>query len=173
MTERGDTLPRNKTELLASIRSERDALEQIIAPLNREQLLATDAETGWSIKDHLAHMTAWIQKLLAVLQGCPPWVGLALDQETYTSATLDDVNAILFERDRYRPLIEVLAYWRATHERALELLEETQEGAFGELFLPSDLADGRTLMEAAADNTYRHDREHRHAIRILAEQRTG
>ncbi|MHB0856380.1 MAG: DinB family protein [Anaerolineae bacterium] len=168
--ERAESLPRNKEELLARIRAERDALEQLIAPLNRQQLLASDDETGWSIKDHLAHMSAWNQKLLAVLQGCPPWVGLALDEQTYTRSDLDDINAILHERDRYRPLVEVLAHWRATHERAVALLEEMEEAAFAQPFLPQDADDRRTLMEAAADNTYRHDHEHQAGVRELAER---
>ena len=57
--------PTSKAELLGRIRREHAALEQTIARLSDDQMLAA-AEHDWTVKDLLAHITAWEQVTLLV-----------------------------------------------------------------------------------------------------------
>ena len=53
-----NSLPRTRADLMARIQRDWAALEETIADLIEEQMSVPDAG-GWSIKDNLAHLTAW------------------------------------------------------------------------------------------------------------------
>src|SRR5258706_2365113 len=69
--------PKDKTELIERIRQEYAALERTIGELHEEQMTAKP-ESGWSVKDNLAHIAAWqgILRLFHIggrpLAGAPP-----------------------------------------------------------------------------------------------------
>ncbi len=161
------SVPRDKTELLARIREARAALERTVDRLSEAQLTAPGPD-GWSGKDHLAHLAAWEGKIVAVMEGRPAHEGLGLDEATYRGASIDEINARLHERERERPLPEVLAGFRETHGRLLAALEALPEA---ELSRPYQSADaGDVLADGIAGNTYEHYEEHQATIKALAAQ---
>ncbi|MGL4649144.1 MAG: ClbS/DfsB family four-helix bundle protein [Caldilineaceae bacterium] len=56
--------PTTKVELLRALDAERSQLESLLAPLAPEQLTAPGVVGAWSVKDVLAHLTAWHQMCL-------------------------------------------------------------------------------------------------------------
>jgi hypothetical protein len=56
--------PTTKAELLAENQKEHEALEQFFAALTPEEILQGDRIGVWSVKDTLAHLTAWEQRPL-------------------------------------------------------------------------------------------------------------
>src|SRR5262245_36131759 len=112
-----ETLPKDKAELLKRVHNEYAALEQTIAQLTEAQMTAP-IDGSWSAKDILAHITAWQQILLGFHLGSQPFSeaapGIALD---YGANDVDTINAALYERDRARPLAEVLEAFRRSHQR--------------------------------------------------------
>ncbi len=162
-------MPRDKAELLARIREARAALERTVERLSEAQLTAAGAG-GWSGKDHLAHLAAWEGKIVAVMEGRPAHEGLGLDEATYRGANIDEINARLHERDRARPLPDVLATYRRTHGRLLAALEALPEA---ELTRPYQSADaGDVLADGIAGNTYEHYDEHRGWMEAIVAQGT-
>ena len=161
-------VPREKGQLLTRIREARAALDRTVDRLSEAQLTARGPD-GWSGKDHLAHLAAWEGKIVAVMEGRPAHEGLGLDEATYRGANIDEINAHLHERARARPLPDVLAAFRRTHERLLVALEALPEA---ELTRPYQSADaGDVLADGIAGNTYEHYEEHRAAIEALAAPR--
>jgi len=161
-------VPRDKAKLLGRIREARAALDRTVDRLAEAQLTAPGPD-GWSGKDHLAHLAAWEGKIVAVMEGRPAHEGLGLDEATYRGANIDEINARLHERDRARPLPDVLATYRRTHGRLLATLEALPEA---ELTRPYESADaGDVLADGIDGNTYEHYEEHRAAIEALAAQR--
>ena len=57
-----------KAVLLDNIQAEYNRLESLLAPLSEEQLTTPGVNGPWSIKDNIAHLTAWQDYLLHQLQ---------------------------------------------------------------------------------------------------------
>ena len=58
-----------KAALLDNIQEEFNQLETLLSPLSDVQLTTPTVNSTWSIKDNLAHLTAWHGYLLHVLAG--------------------------------------------------------------------------------------------------------
>jgi len=163
------SLPRDSADLLARIQSEWAALDQAIAGLSDEQM-NTPAAGGWSVKDNLAHLAAWEQFMLQhYLQGRPAHEAMQVDEATWKTLDENDTNAILHERNQHRPVSDVLADWRRSHEQVVATLEQM---SFADLMKPlyPDDPQARPLIGWVIGNTYEHYREHRNYIRTLIGQ---
>jgi len=159
--------PRDKAELMERIHREWDALERSIAGLSDAQMSAPDAG-GWSAKDNLAHLTAWEQFMLRRhVQGGPAHEAMQVDEATMAQAGEDGLNDIIFRRNRDRPVSEVLADARRSHQQVLDTLEQM---SYADLTKPRvfDDAQARPLIGWVIGDTYEHYREHGANIRALA-----
>ncbi|MBU2611772.1 MAG: ClbS/DfsB family four-helix bundle protein, partial [Chloroflexi bacterium] len=80
-----------KPELLQRIRDERRALEETLARLTPDQMLQPGASGGWTVKDVLAHISAWKRRMISWtgshLRGEPPDVPLPWDVERMNAET--------------------------------------------------------------------------------------
>lgn len=161
----------SKAALLRRIRDTRATLEQLIAPLSHDQLTATGPD-GWSIKDHLAHLSAWRRKLLAMIEGRPDHEALQIDAATYESGDEDQINDLLYQRNRDRPLDEVLVEFRQVHEQVLAALEPMSEQDLDRQGYPDETDPNRKLIHFVVGNTFGHDQEHINWIQSLLAPRS-
>lgn len=152
--------PQTVAHLAERIRQARATLEQLIGPLSDEALTRPGPEEGWSIKDHLAHLAAWPQKLLAIVRGRPAYEGLQVDEATYGTTGMDGLNAILYERHKDRPLADVLADFRQSYQELLSVLAGLTDADLSRPYHPADPNDTRQLVDGIIDNSYGHDLEH-------------
>ena len=67
MTEQLD-----KAELLANMQAGYNSFEALLAGLNENQMTTPGVNGAWSVKDNLAHLSAWHLRQLALLQGVRP-----------------------------------------------------------------------------------------------------
>jgi uncharacterized protein YndB with AHSA1/START domain len=163
------SLPRDTADLLERIQREWAALEHVLAGLSDEQMEAHAADE-WSIKDHLAHLTAWERFMLShYLQGRPAHEAMQVDEATWKTLDENGVNAILHERNKARPAAEVLADRRRFHEQVVAALEKM---SFADLMRPlfADDPQARPLIGWVIGNTYEHYQEHRATIEALVAQ---
>jgi len=129
--------PTNKKQLLTAMQSEHEALEKALETLTPEAMTATSRVTKWSIKDVLAHLSAWEDMCLgwytAGLQGKTP----ALPAEGFNWAQIPALNKQIMEKHRDRSLEEILKQFRATYRRMLKTV-----GGIGEadMFTPGRYA---------------------------------
>ena len=145
------------------IASEWAALQDVIGRLSEVQLTRPGRDGGWSIKDHVAHITGWEEYLLGVLAHDPAHRAFGLDAATFETLDTDGLNARLYERSRHLPLQEVLVASKRTHQRVLESLAAVSDDDLGKTIaaLAGDPSDSRTLVWKVAANTYEHYAEHR------------
>lgn len=115
------------------------------------------------MKDHLIHIAAWEQSLLALLEGADRraamGVGPGVDET-------DAINAAVWTMHRDRTAEEVLDYFRKTHALLMKLLGTMSDA---DLQLPynhyqandpRDPGDNRPAVDWVAGNTYEHYAEH-------------
>jgi hypothetical protein len=161
--------PASKADLLQQVQDAHDALEGTVALLNHEQTVQPVLEGGRSVKDVLAHITAWEQLMLTWLRGrargeTPDMPELGLDYDG-----LDELNERLYGENRDRSLQEVRVAFNDSYQQVLEELEATPEEV---LFDPSGSGwqETQPLWVLVATNTSRHYQEHAEAIEAWTER---
>lgn len=167
-------MPTTGAELRARIGRSRTALDALVGPLSEARLILPSRETGWSIKDHLAHLTVWYGSLLALLAGEDRAAAVGVDRAFYESHDTDALNAVIDARIKALSLRDVLAAYNDTHEQVLLTLDAlTDADLFKPYshFQPDDPPyTAKPVIGWITGNTYEHTEEHIGWIRaILAE----
>jgi len=158
--------PTSKADLIDRIAREWEKLTKAASGLS-EETLARAPKGGWSIKDHLAHVSAWEDFLSAhYLQHQPAHEAMGIPEARYSGLDFDGINAILHQRFKDQRASLVLAKVRATHQQLMEALGRM---SFPEMTapLPGD-KQNRPLLGWITGNTYEHYLEHRLTIEQLA-----
>jgi uncharacterized protein (TIGR03083 family) len=161
-----EPMPKTKAELLELIAQERSALEQVIAQLSEAQLTTPHPESGWSVKDHLAHIVMWERSITALLQYQPRWEAMGLDTATVRASSIDQTNDTLYRMHKDRPLSEVMAMFHDSHRHTLEVLNSLDDEALFKSYAhyqPNEQRDDRDapIINWIAGDTYAHYAEHR------------
>lgn len=163
--------PRDKADLLALVRESWAELGATIDRLGEQEMIQPGVEGEWSVKDLLAHISAWEALMVQ-------WVGDSLRGDTPDRPApdepwedLDEVNERLFRERVDRPLEEVLAAFHQTHQQAYQTVAGLSEA---DLFDPDRFAwrRGDPLWHLVAGNTWGHYREHQQAIERWIDERT-
>jgi len=154
--------PMDKASILDELRSKYAALAGILAPLDEAQMTTSGVIGDWSIKDILAHMSAWQQRLLA-------WLYAARHNEEPTISgpdsveEMDRLNEQFYKENRSRPLADVLGDFRSSY---LQIVEAVQALPEEDLIDPHRFAwsNGDSLRQIIAGDTYDHYQEHQQQI---------
>jgi len=163
------TTPPSKHELLEVINQSWAELNEIIDNLSEEQLLQPEAMDDWSFKDIMAHITAW--EWLAMDRIHAAQTGESLKYPEIKSDDFANVfNADTFEKNKDRPLSEVVDDFHKAHAGFLAQIEALDEKILPEK-LPFDWAGNLTYQVLISANTHWHFAEHVEASeKWLAEQ---
>jgi hypothetical protein len=117
---------KSKEELLEEIRYCHKRLEEKIASVPRDVFLKPKTVGAWSVKDTIAHVTAWEKQFLS-------WYGDGLAGKKvemphwHVKGTLEAINRRIFEENLSRDLDDVLADFAATYRRVLATVESIPE----------------------------------------------
>ncbi len=164
--------PQSKAELLARIDHAWSQLEQTIQRLSDEQLTASHEDHGWSVKDHLVHITAWEQSLLALLQGRDRDQALGVGDTGNQNMESDEANDIIYRRNRQRTLADVQTAFAHSHSdvvAAIAALSDADLHKPYSHYQPNDPPDNDDpVIGWIVGNTYEHYDEHRSWIQSLA-----
>ena len=153
----------NKPELLALMNDKYAELEQVLSPLSEAQWTTPGANGDWSIKDILAHLTAWQYVMLRRLHAAVRHE--ALDPQWQVAGEdIDSMNARFFAENRARPAAEVHDDFRATYREIAGLVATLSDADLFEAGRFAWLNDN-TLWELVAGDTYEHYDEHMQSIR--------
>ena len=156
-------VPGSKAELMASIEREWQALMEVVAKLDFTQMTTPDAG-GWSPKDNLAHLSEWMKALMGVhLDRRPPHEVLGVSEEVTKGWDMEIINPVLFERNRNRPLQDVLAELKSVYA---ELVNKLESITYEELLKPrhADDPEKRPVLMWVLGDTTDHFAEHRATI---------
>lgn len=170
MTGGYEEVPTTAEDMLEQVHAARAEIEAIIDHLSQEQMTGTSDEGGWTIKDHLAHIAEWQRRGLAAIEGRPPWEAFGIERERYEQLDIDGINEILYERNKDRPVEEVLTDFRKTQEKVVLTLEQMNEDDLQKEIPQGHSQKYRRIGELALSTFAGHDNEHVEEIRLLANQ---
>jgi len=142
-----NTQPDDRSSIAERIRAEHGRLEALLADFSAEELVQPGRFGEWSVKDMLAHITFWEQRLIAYVNGAKESLVQPDEDE---SVAIDRINAEVLAANRDRPLAEVRAAFDASYQQALALAESLSA---------EDLAD-EVLYGLLAGDTFEHYCEH-------------
>jgi len=148
-----------KAELLAAIRRDRATLDALVASLSEEQMLAAVLDAGWTVKDHLSHITAWERMIVAHLQDGSDADIANMDAASYAAATLDELNDRLYRMSRDRPVADVLREFAEAHEAIVAFIAAMPEQRLAAPYWDDD-PTMRAVLEKISGDTYLHYQEH-------------
>jgi hypothetical protein len=152
--------PHPKAGLLERIHAEHASLEALLAQLDEDQMTQPAVVGGWSIKDILAHITAWekcmLQWMAETRQGLIPRLPASKHD-------LHRWNVRFYQQNQARSLADVLAEFYRSYQEVLHWIAETPEE---ELVKEIHGAWPKgPLWQGIADNTWGHYKEHAASIR--------
>ncbi len=147
----------DKEKLLALIETEKAFLDRTIALVDPEQMLETVVgKHRRSVKDILAHLAAWQNRLLGWIEASESGGAPLIPEGRHTWDELDELNDERFDHDANLPLDEVTADFAESYDKLLELVRATSE----EDLLRPDLYKWTSELAVLADfvshNTYLH-----------------
>lgn len=153
-----------REELLEGIFRERKLLEEILASIDHQDYLKPVFDGDWSIKDMLAHIVAWEQRMIT-------WVGQAaegiLPDMPGNDQEVELLNTQSYHQDKDLSLNAVLQAFERSYPQALSVAENAPE----EVLFTKNLLEGREnpFWITVGANTSWHYKEHREALeRYLA-----
>jgi hypothetical protein len=117
----------SKDQLLKDIRTERRRLEKTLFILSAEDMVQPGVTGAWSVKDILAHLTAWERLFL-------DWYSSGLHGSTsettpvgMSQIRMDALNQQIYEQNRRRSLDDVLAEFHASYLEIVTVIEAISE----------------------------------------------
>jgi hypothetical protein len=120
----------DKTRLLNEMHSGYAALEDVLASLDETRMTTPGVNGDWSIKDVLAHITAWHLHLLDRLQAAarnetPSLYGTLVDDEE-----VDSLNEQFYLENKARALDEVMTDFRSSYLQVVEAVQAPTSSRF-------------------------------------------
>ena len=173
----GEREATTKAELLEDIEKAWPELQAYLSRLSESQLTTIKDAEGWTVKDHIIHMTAWERSVVFFLQGKPRHEGLEVDVEVYLRHDDDEINAAVYEARKDLPYSEALGQFREVHAQLMRLVEQMTDDDLQKPyshFLPNEPRDGDepTALDMIYGNTADHFSEHLGWIRDLVKRET-
>jgi hypothetical protein len=147
-----------KAALLAEINDAYMKFEAQLAPLSEEQLTTPGVNGTWSVKDNIAHLSAWHRVLLARLLA-------ARDNSSYEDITegldVETLNEQFYQQNKARSLSDVLTEFDTNHQQIVQTLESMTDEQINK---PQDWLGGQPVLSYIAGDTTDHYEEHSQII---------
>ncbi|MGD8472549.1 MAG: ClbS/DfsB family four-helix bundle protein [Anaerolineae bacterium] len=118
---------KTKNELLASIRTTRELLDKKFSKLTPKQMVWPGSMDDWSVKDILAHLVDWEQRLVGWYRAGQRGEIPETPAPGYTWRELPRLNREGFEQHKDETLETVLVRYEKSYLEILELVEGMEE----------------------------------------------
>ena len=153
----------DKARLLDLLEAEYEFVHRTIDDLLAEVMLMENVTGTWSIKDMIAHLTAWMKRLLRWFDEIEAGQTPDVPEKGYTWDAVDALNDAQSVKDKNRSLDDVLADFHNVYHEVYRLIEGLSED---DLF--HSTFDGLTrepMWRLIVSNTYEHFHEHIKPVR--------
>lgn len=153
-----------KQDLLNQLRASREALNKTFEGLSPDALMRPGVVGLWSIKDILAHLTAWESEVVTALAKLDP----RSEPNVLKIEDFDDWNAEQYAINAPRLLPTVLEDFHGVHKHLLRAVEALDEKTLTD---PRKFRwmEGEPLSALIAENALWHEEEHTEQIRAWRE----
>lgn len=165
----------DKSKLLGMIRAEHTRWETLLAEVGEVQMTQPGVEGEWSVKDIIAHVTAYEEWIVVRLDSALRGETLQLETD---QLDLDQRNAWIFEENRNRPLHDVLAKSRQVFQQLLALVQALSDEDLSdphrlEPLLDPVWTDGLPVWKCIVADSYEHYGQHIPSIRAWLDKSTS
>ncbi|MEJ2706925.1 MAG: ClbS/DfsB family four-helix bundle protein [Anaerolineales bacterium] len=152
-----------KPKLLRMMRAEREHFDNLLEKLDEEDIVRTRVECDWSVKDILAHISVWEQRMIRWLNEAQRGETPVMPAPGMTWDDLDELNAQTFRENRNRSLEDVLQEFNQSFQEALQTVQSIPED---DLIEPDryEWRKGKPLWFIVGANTFWHYKEHAESI---------
>ena len=146
---------KTKEELLESIKTTREQLVKKYSNLTPEQMIWPGSMGYWSVKDVLAHLVDWEQRLISWYKAGQEGKVPETPAPGMSWRDLSKLNQIGYEQHKDEPLEDVLAQFEESFQEILALVEGMTEQ---EIFVPKhfEWTGESALLSWIAANTSSH-----------------
>lgn len=153
----------SKEKLLTEIQREREQLESTLAQISHQQMVTPGVVDDWTVKDLLAHITVWEQRMIRWLADSVNDIQPQMLPPGMTWDDLDEWNEQTYQEHRQQSLEEVLAEFAESFPQAVSAVQDISEV---DLVDPDRFSwrEGRPLWVMVAANTYWHYKEHNESL---------
>jgi hypothetical protein len=151
----------NKTDIITQIRSARADLLNAIEGLTPDAMLRVGVVGLWSVKDLLAHLTAWQSELVTAL------AGIAEPKRVPHIVNIEDIDEWNLEQYRVnvrRDLDAVLEDFHGVHKHLVKMVEGMDDKTLNDV-RRFRWMEGEPLWYLIAENGFWHEKEHADHIR--------
>ena len=154
-----------KAELLVEIEHAWTTLDAALDRLTEAQMSVPQDAQGWTVRDHLIHLTFWERSAIFFLQGRPRHQGLGVEETLYLKGNDDEINAVIHQQHQDLSLSETLAQFRSTHQQLLKMLQPLTDTDLQKPYrhyLPDEPGegDGPPALNVIYGNSAHHFAEH-------------
>jgi hypothetical protein len=152
-----------KAQMLELVSAGRAEFEALIAQLSERQMVGIELRSGETVKDVLAHITAWESELLGWLEAAAQ--GQKASIPSFTDEYVNGFNERVHNDNRERTLAEVRGEFQQVHRDlwvALNALPDANDDPQWMLW-----RNGQAPWLLIAGNTYEHYKDHIAPIEAL------
>jgi hypothetical protein len=163
----------DKDELMREMSSAWSELNTTLDSLSPQQLSGMQDAEGWTVIDHVNHITAWERSVVYYLQGKRRYEGLGIDKALFVPDNDDAVNEAIRNNTAHLTPASALEAMRETHRQLVDIvgpmtdseLQQTRESFSSD---EEEKGDTRILLGLIYANTAQHYREHLGWMKTLA-----
>ncbi len=159
-------------ELLAQIDASWTRLMETMSAASEGQKTGAADPQGWTVLDHMAHITAWERSVLFPLEGKRRHEALGITEEEYKQ-DIDTSNELIRTQTQGHAYEQVMSDAGQVHESLIAAVRssdvETLRMPTSEL-CPGDLAGDRPFLTVLMGDTAEHYDEHREWIGAILNQ---
>ncbi|MCB0078196.1 MAG: ClbS/DfsB family four-helix bundle protein [Anaerolineales bacterium] len=155
--------PQDKASLLTQMEQSWQSLTTLLDGVSDDRKRAARDEAGWTVKDHLVHLTAWMRSVLFMLRGEPRHAGLAIAQSLYDSGEIDAINAAIVAAGDGLTLPDAVAALAEMQRRLVAVVRATPDEQLQRTysdFFPNEPGDERLALDVVWGNSAFHLHEH-------------
>ncbi len=116
-----------KAQMLDELRQENAQFEELLAAIGPERMTQPEVAGGWSIKDIVAHLTAWRSRSVARFRAARSGQPVAPLPWPADLQTDDEINAWIYAANRDRPLEDVLSESRQVFQQLVDAIDAFDE----------------------------------------------
>jgi hypothetical protein len=130
----------------------------VVSGLSDEELTRPHPVAGWPAIGHLTHVAAWERMVVAHLTGGSDHVVVRMTAEEYARASLDELNARIYELHEHEAPAEAREEFASAHEAVVRCIKALSQEALAARYWPDET---RSVANKIAGDTYLHYDEHR------------
>ncbi len=149
-----------RTQLLSEMARVRAELEALVDDLGERHMLEPGAVGDWTVRDVLAHLTAWEVDMLTNLGRVKR--GVKPGNVQWNKASIQQQNETWHAEMKDRSLHSVRIDWEGARKQTLRVLEGMSDA---EANKPAGWLQGRSVADYVAEMTLNHEREHLEHLR--------